>query len=130
MPRWNKARIITIAGRTYYKTDSLAQSLMDAGLAVLVRKRPLTVQLVDLKRVGNTFVPSDCKSFIEEVLTLAGYRYDGRHRTQKPRKARYDPLGKQNRNYMYNYQLPDGTLVAEEVMRKRRSGQGGQAGQS
>ena len=130
MSRWNKARIITTAGHTYHKSDSLAESLVDAGLAVLVRKRPLTIRLVDLKRVGRTFVPSDCKNFIEEVLTLAGYRYDGHHRTRKPRKANHDPLGKDNRNYMYNYQLPDGKLVAEEVMRKRRSGQGGQVGQS
>ena len=71
-----------------------------------------------------------CFNFKEDFTTLSGYRYDDRHRTKKPRKARRDPLGKDNRNYIYNYQLPDGELVAEEVIRKRKFGQGRQVGQS
>ncbi len=106
-----------------------ANKLLSSGSALFICHKPLTVKLVLVESIKGVLIPADCFNFKEDFTTLSGYRYDDRHRTKKPRKARRDPLGKDNRNYIYNYHIPDGELVAEEVIRKRKFGRGRQVGQ-
>ena len=85
MPRWKKARIVTQNQFVKYETRQLAMALVGAGLAEVISRRPLIVKLIPVERIGSAFIPADCKNFIEELIVVSGYRYDGTHRTRRPR---------------------------------------------
>jgi len=88
-----------------------AKQLLNRKKAVLVCHRPLTVKLIS----NNSRL-----EYFEELLVLSGYRYHHHHRTRKPREAFHDPVSNDVQQYSKNYAPPDGGLIAEEVMRKRK----------
>ena len=94
MPRWNKARILSQSGEVFHKPIDLAQALVKAGLADVIFRKPLTIQMVRICTLGGLFggvlVPGSCRNFLDEVKHERGYRYDGRHRTRKPRLSEND----------------------------------------
>ena len=86
MRRKPKAKIITANGGIYYGPYKVAVSLLKSCLAKTVSLRPQTIEMIPLRRIKGSFIPADCREFIEEFIFSTGVRY-GQHRSIRPRKA-------------------------------------------